>query len=423
MNTNKKLNSAFGLMLSVVFTLLTSCNNSPDHPEGVTYTCPMHPEVISDVPGECPICHMNLELKVSEATHQLVSPNKQVLSRQSTVKLSEQNEDQNVIAYGYIDVDRNRNKTVSARFGGRIEKLYVKYNLQKVKKGQRIMEIYSPELNTVQEEHLFLFKSGTNKTLLDQSRKRLKLLGISEDQISQLENKGTFTQTITVYSPANGYIIFNNESAGMKTGNTDKKSSMDMNTSSSAERSFAPNRTDHIREGAYINKGESIFSINDLQKVWAIISIPSEMHTQIKKNAEIEISSELFREKKLSGKVNSIEQTFEESQQRFTRIRVEISNAQGELKLNSLVTAEIPSGLDVGFQIPVSAVYRTGLKSFVWVKIGSTENGTGIFKLRTVAMASANNGLATIISGLSGDEEIAEHAGLLADSETFLNEN
>lgn len=73
-------------------------------------------------------------------------------------------------------------------------------------------------------------------------------------------------------------------------------------------------------------------------------------------------------------------------------------------------------------QVPSSAVYKTGLNAYVWVKTGTTQNGTGIFQLRKVITGSSSNGMTTIKSGLSSDEEIAVQAGLMTDSETFLNE-
>lgn len=142
MNSKKKSDSNLGLMLLLFSVIILSCNNS-DHTNHiekqkllneVIYTCPMHPEVESYQPGICPKCNMKLELKVNDASDQIISPNKQVLSRQSTVKLNAQSETQSLKAQGYIDLDRNRNQTVSSRLGGRIEKLYVKYDLQFVKK-------------------------------------------------------------------------------------------------------------------------------------------------------------------------------------------------------------------------------------------------------------------------------------------------
>lgn len=426
MKTIKYLIGIFGILI------FSACNNTEKHGqhEAAIYVCPMHPEVESPEEGICPKCNMKLELKIDEVTSQVISPNKQVLSRQSTVKLQTQTEEQIIKAQGFIDVDRTRNKSVSARFGGRIEKLFVKYDLQFVKKGEKILELYSPELNTIQEEHLFLLKQsrikyGTDTTLIEQSRQKLILLGITNNQILLLEKKGIITQTISIYSPSDGYGFFNSETKNNTNAAISKQTStnsMNMNEKSNTDKKFGSTNS-QIREGIYVNKGEILFSVNDLQNVWAIVSVSSELHAAIQANSPIKIISELFPNKPLNGKIGLIEQTFEDNNQRFIRVRIDLPNAKGELKINSLITAEIQLVSTGSFQIPVSAVYRTGLNSFVWVKSGTTPNGAGIFKLRKITTGSSSNGITTVINGLQANEEIAEHAGYLTDSETFLNEN
>lgn len=434
MNTRWKLNSQISIILFLLLvSVFSSCKNKHSeqgHENHIQdegdYICSMRceGEKTYPQPGNCPICKMKLQL-VEEELVQTVSPNKQVLSRQATIKLQTANEAQFIKAQGFIDYDRNRNQNVSARFGGRIEKLLVKYNLQFVNKGDKILELYSPELNTIQEQHLFLLKTETEKTLIEQSREKLKLLGITQQQISALESKGTFSQTISVFSPASGYILFNSETqtnAGAEAAQQTKMNNMDMTTTASTAQTLGSAGV-QIREGMYVNKGETLFSINDLQTVWAILSVPSEYHSSVQSNKQINIVSELFPEKILSGKILLTEQTFEEKQQRFIRVRIELPNPKAALKINSLVTAEFPLASKTGFQVPVSAVYRTGMNAFVWVKTGTTKNGTGIFELRKVTTGAVSNGTTTIVNGLALDEEIALHAGVLTDSETFLNGN
>jgi len=353
------------------------------------------------------------------------SPNKTVLSKQATVKLNAHNGTQTIKAQGYIDFDRNSNQSVSARFGGRIEKLFVKYEFQYVKKGDKILEIYSPELNTFQEEHLFLLKSAKEQPLLEQSRQKLKLFGITDNQISQLEKSERFTQTITVYSPSDGYVLFNSETngnAGSIISEQTSTNSMVMNEKNNADKSFGSSNS-QIREGIYLNKGEIIFSINNLKNVWAIVSVSSEFNSVIQNSSHVKLISELFPDKQLTGVIALIEQTFEDNNQRFIRVRINIPNSKGELKINSLVTAEIPVMVNGNFQIPATAVYRTGLNSYVWLKIGTTKSGTGIFQLKKVSTGAITGGLTTVISGISANQEVAEFAGTLTDSETFLNEN
>ena len=105
------------------------------------------------------------------------------------------------------------------------------------------------------------------------------------------------------------------------------------------------------------------------------------------------------------------------------RIRIVLPNARNLLKINSLVTAQFISSDIKNVQVPASAVYKTGLNAYVWVKTDTTRSGTGIFQLRKVLAGASHNGMTIIKSGFSSDEEIALHAGLMTDSETFLNIN
>lgn len=434
MNTRWKLNNQPIIILVLLWvSVFSSCKNrhsEQGHDNHIKdegdYICHMHCEGEKTYlqPGKCTVCKMTLQL-VEEDLVQTISPNKLVLSRQAIVKPKRGDEVQSVNAQGYIDFDRNRNKNISAWFGGRIEKLFVKYNLQFVSKGEKILELYSPELNTIQEQHLFWLKTETNQTLIEKSREKLKLLGITSQQISQLESKGTFAQSVSIFSPTSGYILFNSETqanTGSEMAQQTSMTSMSMTSNTPLTQTYGSSGI-QIREGMYVNKGQTLFSINDLLTVWAIISIPSEYHTSFQPNKQIHIVSELFPDKPLAGKILLTEQTFEENRQRFTRARVELPNPKAELKFNSLVTAEFQVETKTGFQIPSSTVYRTGMNAFVWVKTGATESGTGIFELRKVTTGAVSNGNTTIVNGLSPDEEIALHAGALTDSETFLNGN
>ena len=405
MNTKKKSSNILLTILLLSTLLFQQCNNAEKEHQS-------H-QAHDTMPEEIDMAQL------------INSPNKTVLSRQATVKLVAQNETQTLKAQGYIDFDRNSSQTVSARFGGRIENLYVKYDFQYVKKGDKILELYSPELNTFQEEHLFLLKSAAEKTLLEQSREKLKLLGITDFQISQLEKNKTFTQAISIYSPIDGYILLNAEtknSNGADATQQTAMNNMNMDAPKNSGKKFGSSNS-QIRVGMYINSGETLFDVNDLKNVWAIVSVSSEFNSDIQNNMQVKITSELLPNKPLSGKILLTEQTFEDNNQRFSRIRIDLPNTKGELKINSLVTAEIPLGAKGSFQIPLSAVYRTGLNSFVWVKTGITQNGSGIFQLRKVAIGSAVGSKITIVRGLSANEEVALHAGSLTDSETFLNEN
>ena len=148
-------------------------------------------------------------LKDSSMLQSLVLPvNLQVISSQQSVKPTLKAGAGVIEARGYISPDETRNKKVASRIAGRIEKLFVKYNLQYVRKGDKIMEVYSPDLNTYQEELIYLTRNKANQNLIDQAIKKLRLLGISENQINKLVTTGVPFFSLTVYSPQNGYVFF-----------------------------------------------------------------------------------------------------------------------------------------------------------------------------------------------------------------------
>ncbi|MBK7305413.1 MAG: efflux RND transporter periplasmic adaptor subunit [Saprospiraceae bacterium] len=436
MNTKKKLSSIGFFALLLLFTVLSSCKNKHENHQQVNehgqhsnaaYACPMKCEGDKTYPspGNCPICKMKLVL-IEEELIQSISPGKQVLSRQATVKLQSGINGDIIIAQGYITTDPNRNKSVAARFSGRIEKLYVKFSNQYVNQGDKIMNIYSPNLRTFQEEHLFILKSNNENSLIEKSREKLRLLGITDNQITQLEKNGTVALTIPVYSPANGYVFFSEQSQQQNAGtkNNPAMNTMNMKQNANNESSYDASAS-QIREGMYVNEGQKLFSVNDLQEVWALVSVANQYLNQIHENQSVEIIAETNPSKPLKGKVALIEQTFEEASQRFARVRIVLPNSNNLLKINSLVTAQftISKSKSKNMQVPSSAVYKTGLNAFVWVKTDTTQNGTGIFQLRKVIAGTSANGMITIQSGLTPNEEIAKEAGLMTDSETFLNEN
>ncbi len=432
MNTRKKLNNIGFTALLLLFAVLTSCKNNqeehqyenkPAQHRDTVYTCPMHPEIISNQQGNCPICKMKLKPVEDEKLPQIISPNKQVLSNQATVKLQSGSNENSFKAQGFIVPPQNRNISVAARFGGRIEKLYVKFSNQYVKQGDKIMDIYSPWLRTFQEEHLFLLKTEDENTLLEKSRQKLRLLGITENQIAQLEKNGTVALTISVFSLANGYVFFSEQTQQQNSGtkNTASMNGMSMKQNENNQNPFAASSS-QIREGMYVNEGQTLFSVNDLQEVWALVSFPNEQLSQIHYNQSVEIVSENNPSTVLKGKVALIEQTYEEANQRFARVRIILPNPNNSLKINSLVSAQFTLSGRKNLQVPTSSVYRTGLNAYVWVKTDTTKSGTGIFQARKIITGAVNNGLIRIVSGLSADEEIAKEAGLMIDSETFLNE-
>src|SRR3546814_2327280 len=179
--TKKRWNAARSIWLYLMaglMLLVVSCNtekaeqgNAHAHP--AAYTCPMHPQIVQEGPGSCPICGMDLVpvqgggdcTAVSEDLHYLLQPTSStIIAGIRTVMPVQKEMEVQAEASGLIVYDTRRSYTIPIRFGGRIEKLYVNYNFEPVRKGQKILKIYSPEIVTAQKELLYLLESDTGRS-------------------------------------------------------------------------------------------------------------------------------------------------------------------------------------------------------------------------------------------------------------------
>ncbi len=170
----------------------TTMPQNHDHEnEAAEYTCPMHPEIIKDKPGSCPVCGMDLVKKETGGSasteiglEALLKPTNEFVVSSIPVTTIEQKEEHiNIETLGTIAYDTRAVGTISARVSGRIEKLYVRHRYQKISKGQRIMDIYSPEILTAQQNLLFLLKNDPeNKAFIESAKQKLLLLGMSSQQ-------------------------------------------------------------------------------------------------------------------------------------------------------------------------------------------------------------------------------------------------
>src|SRR5688500_3123760 len=146
MKTNLRNNRV--VYLIVLLVTLTSCGHNGDHAENAdTYTCPMHPTVVSDRPGSCPVCGMDLvrkarvgeEVEITEDLSKLLkSPNETVVASIKTIKGEYKSVPLSVQAQGVVTYDTRHIQTIPARVGGRLERVYVKYEFQPVSKAQKI---------------------------------------------------------------------------------------------------------------------------------------------------------------------------------------------------------------------------------------------------------------------------------------------
>jgi Cu(I)/Ag(I) efflux system membrane fusion protein len=287
--------------------------------------------------------------------------------------------------------------------------LYIKYNYQDVKKGQKILEIYSPEILTAQENLIFLLKNdSTASSLIESNKQRLRLLGMSDDQIKNLIKSKKVSTLLTVYSPVSGHIHQMNSISEITMPVMEMKNSgSPMNTSSATDEMS-------IKEGDYIQKGQTLFTIINTNKLWAILPIFPEDVSRIKVGQRVD----LVTEKGIglvSGKINFIEPVYE-SGSKNTNVRVYIeNNNHHDLPVGSLIKGKIATGTQSGLWIPGTAVVQLGDgTNVVFLKSDNT------FTTHLVTIGAKVGDEIELIEGIAVNDEIAINAQYLVDSESFV---
>jgi Cu(I)/Ag(I) efflux system membrane fusion protein len=176
---------------------------------------------------------------------------------------------------------------------------------------------------------------------------------------------------------------------------------------------FADNLPLSIKEGMYVEKGQTLFNVVDPHMLWAIIKISPADVSMLKLNQPVQITFADIPGKTLNGRVNFIEPVFQQGD-KTTTIRVYLDNMDHDLKVNSLVKAEIATGNSNELWIPRSALIDLGQTQVVWLK------DRGVFKARQVSTGNINGNDIAIKKGLSVTDTLAANAQYLTDSESFI---
>jgi len=296
-------------------------------------------------------------------------------------------------AVGKLDFDEQRLATVSARIAGRVDKLYVNFTGIHVMQGEKLLDIYSPDLVSTQQEYLLALKNrdrvresplpevldGAN-SLVAASRRRLLLWGISEKQIAELEREGEGRIHMTVYSPATGTVI-------------EKK----------------------VLEGKYVAAGEPLYVIADLATLWLFAEVYESELGLVRLGQPVEVTVPSYPGRAFQGRVSFINPVLE-PQTRTAKVRVELPNRDGLLKpqMFAHATLRVPIGAAV-LAVPASAVLDTGTKQYAWV-----ERGPGQYERREIRLGAEVNGFYQVLGGLDKGERVVTAANFLIDSQAQL---
>lgn len=392
------------------------------------YTCPMHPQISQDHPGKCPLCGMDLVLKESNkemvadsSITRLTKPvNEQVIASLPTVKAETGPHQFTFEVNGIVTYDTRNQVTISSRVSGRVEKLLIKYNYQPVRKGQLILEVYSPDLAAAQRELLYI--AATSPDMLSKAKERLLLLGMQQAQINEVLKSGKILYRVPVYSNTNGYILERSAvvpAAGSTSSASVSGASTDMGGMQSGTTQGAGTAANTLtqsapplllRQGAYVSAGQSLFTIYQTKTMVAEFSFPPVLAAGITTGQELSFYPTENKQDSQPGSIGLIEPVFRNGGN-FTLARVYFSNTK--LRAGQFVTANITLRFNKGWWLPQKALHSLGSSSIVFKK------NDGVFTPVTVATGVEANGMVQVLTNI-GNLELAANAAYLIDSEGFI---
>jgi len=370
----------------------------------------MHPQILEDHPGSCPICGMTLVKKSGQASegagislNTVLRPvNSSVISTVAAVTPKQQSVATTISAEGYLDFDARTFNNIASRFSGRIEKLYIKYAFQEIHSGQRIFDIYSADLVSAQQDLVFLVRNSPAETaLISSAKQKLSLLGMTPPQVEQVVKTGKTFYSLPVYSAYDGHV--HDMPHSQMAGASNEQPPSDL----------ANNLPLSIKEGMYVEKGQTLFNVVNPHMLWAIIKIAPQAVSAVKLNQPVTITFPDLPGKIIYGRVNFIEPVLENGD-KSTSIRVYVDNMDHALKVNSLVNAQIQTGLAGGLWIPRTALIDLGRAKIVWLK------KDGAYEAHRVSTGMAKGNNVQVTNGLSATDSLASNAQYLTDSESFI---
>jgi len=418
-----------------------SVTENNEHSKSQVWTCSMHPNVQLPEPGQCPICYMDLiplttsgeesdiDLTMTEAAMKIAEI--------QTTKIMTGKAIKEVTLSGKVEYDETQIKTISAWVPGRLEHLYVDYTGIVVKKGDHLVDIYSPDLINAQEELLQAIQifqknsdSEFSKLAIDGSRKKLKRMGLTDEQIQAIEDKGESTDNFTITSPIAGVVIHKNATVGN-----------------------------------YVNTGAKIYTIANLNRVWITLDVYESDLGWVKFGNAVTFTVNALPGETFEGRVAFVDPVLDDMT-RTARVRINVENTDMKLKPGMFAQATIQSQLDVHghvinpwlegkwvspmhpevvkdhpgqcdvcgmdlvraedlgitqssskenpILVPASSVLLTGKRALVYIKKPGTDKL--VFQSREVELGPRVGDQYIVFDGLEEGEEVVTHGNFKIDS-------
>ncbi len=359
--------------------------------QGHIWTCAMHPQIRITEPGKCPICAMELipliqaggtidpgAIKMTKESAQLANVLTSVVSSQNPVK--------DLRLYGKVQADERLLQSQVSYLPGRIEKLFVNFTGEVVRKGEVLAVIYAPDLITAQQELLeTVAVRQTQPALYEAAKEKLRQWKLSDSQIAAIESTASVKNDFEIYANTTGIVT--------------------------ARR---------VSSNDFISAGTVLFEVADLSRVWVLFDAYESDLPYLSKNQKITFSFQALPGAEYTGTLTFIDPVMDPVS-RVAKVRVEVANPAGKLKPEMFATGIVQASLNEAgnkLVIPRSAVLWTGKRSVVYVKQPGSDDP--IFKIREIELGSLLGNSYLVLNGLKEGEEIVTEGAFSVDASAQL---
>jgi Cu(I)/Ag(I) efflux system membrane fusion protein len=381
----------------ILSALLPGCNDrtEKDAAHGSTegkdqYTCSMHPQIIQDTPGNCPICGMRL-VKVSStgiSGNKVVLNNTQMILANITTAVARRGSPaETIVLNGVLTVDERKSEVISSRAKGRIETLFAKEAGRFIRKGEPLYVLYSETLVTLQQEYLMARKQvelageaqQRYRSFMNAAKRKLLLYGLTAEQISQLTETSALHPRVTFVAPSSGVI------------------------------------TDVLAtEGQYVAEGTSLYRLEDMQSLWVEADVYPNEISQVKQGDTITVRVSGVDEAPIQAAVTFISPEYEGNTQ-VTVLRAQIGNPRFRYKPGQQAQVFLAGSAHDVISLPADAVIRSSEGAHVYV-----QSGKNTFEPRMVKTGLEGFNTVEIVEGLEeGDTVAVTGAYLLYSDQVF----
>jgi Cu(I)/Ag(I) efflux system membrane fusion protein len=355
------------------------------------YTCSMHPSVRQDEPGNCPICGMELipagnqNTEASEDNYSMImTASAKRLADIQTVPVEKRIPEKIVDLPGRIEVDERRLTNVTSHFSGRIRDLKIDFTGAPIRKNEVMATIYSPELIAAQRELLEAARQkDRNPRLYESARQKFHLWEFTEEQINEIEERGSVQDELEILSPADGFVMSRN-----------------------------------VAEEQHVMEGTVIFEVANLDRVWVVLEAYEEDLEWISAGDTFDFQTRANPGENLEATVTFIDPVVD-SRTRTVRVRADLNNTNERLKPDMLVRAQLKSRIqEEKLMVPASSVLWTGKRSLVYIQ--DTLADVPRFEAKPVELGPRAGDFYVIEDGLEEGQEVVFHGAFRIDSEMQL---